>query len=305
VRNHADFECAVIGAGPGGLVSALYLKRFRRRVIIINAGVPRAEWIPKTHNLLGYADGISGRALLQRIRRQVKDLRVPMESGTARVTRARDGFRLSIDGRELTAKKVILATGIEDLEPPLVNIARLRLDGYLRYCPVCDAFEYRGKKLCAFVRNAEGIERATFLLHYTNFLTVVVSPDPQGFVLTQSRITRLRKLGVRLIEGDVSEIEPTRSRNGIWIRAGETSPIFAHAGYVELGVRVRDEAIRGLHGVRRAESGHLCPTSEQRLKIPGLFAVGDCVNRLGQISVAAGQAAIAATAVHNDLAGEE
>ncbi|MBI3542811.1 MAG: NAD(P)/FAD-dependent oxidoreductase, partial [Deltaproteobacteria bacterium] len=47
--------------------------------------------------------------------------------------------------------------------------------------------------------------------------------------------------------------------------------------------------------------GFLVTTTEQRTSVGGLFAVGDCVNLLGQISVAAGQAAVAATTIHNDL----
>ncbi|MBC7692591.1 MAG: FAD-binding protein [Methylotenera sp.] len=56
-----DFDCAVIGGGPGGLVSALSLKRFRRKVILLNSGKPRAAWIPKAHNLMGFPGGISGK----------------------------------------------------------------------------------------------------------------------------------------------------------------------------------------------------------------------------------------------------
>src|SRR5215213_9834998 len=73
-KNPPDFECVIIGGGPGGLVSALYLKRFQRSVALVQAGKSRAAWIPRTHNLIGYDRGISGSLLLARLRRQLSKL---------------------------------------------------------------------------------------------------------------------------------------------------------------------------------------------------------------------------------------
>ena len=60
-------DCAVIGAGPAGLTSALYLARFHRRVIVFDGGNSRARWIPESNNCPGFPGGISGTTLLQRL----------------------------------------------------------------------------------------------------------------------------------------------------------------------------------------------------------------------------------------------
>ena len=65
-----DAECLIIGGGPAGLTAALYLGRFRRRVVLVDIGLSRASWIPKTHNLIGFPQGISGPELLDHMRRQ-------------------------------------------------------------------------------------------------------------------------------------------------------------------------------------------------------------------------------------------
>ena len=54
------FDCIIVGAGPGGLVAAIYLQRLQRRVLLIDGGDSRASRIPKIRNLVGYAEGISG-----------------------------------------------------------------------------------------------------------------------------------------------------------------------------------------------------------------------------------------------------
>jgi thioredoxin reductase (NADPH) len=189
-----------------------------------------------------------------------------------------------------------LATGIEDVQPGLENLVQLRRSGLLRYCPVCDAYEHRGKSLGVFVSNESGLERALFLLPYAKRLTLIAPPG----AFSLARKNRLKRLGVRFVTGPARSVELRRERRGLWIDAG-ARPFAVDAAYVEMGSRVRDEAFKGMKGLRKVKEGFLRTTSEQRLSIPGLFAVGDCVNQLGQVNVAAGQAAIAATAVHNDL----
>ena len=55
-------DCLVIGGGPGGLTAAIYLARFRRRVLVVDAGESRAEWNPRSHNHAGFPDGSQGRS---------------------------------------------------------------------------------------------------------------------------------------------------------------------------------------------------------------------------------------------------
>jgi thioredoxin reductase (NADPH) len=47
-------DVLVIGGGPAGLAGALYLARFNRRVLIVDAGESRAATIPRSHNIAGF-----------------------------------------------------------------------------------------------------------------------------------------------------------------------------------------------------------------------------------------------------------
>ena len=63
-------DCAVIGAGPGGLTAATYLGRQRRRFRVFHTGESRAAWIPTSHNTPGFPEGLSGEAMLARFTEQ-------------------------------------------------------------------------------------------------------------------------------------------------------------------------------------------------------------------------------------------
>src|SRR5690606_1119406 len=106
--------------GPAGLTAAIYLARFRRRTVLIDAGQSRASLIPRSHNHPGYPDGIRGNDLLARMREQLENFGAVTitEKATAIVPMAKERFRISA-GRDITASHVILATGIRDRLPPI------------------------------------------------------------------------------------------------------------------------------------------------------------------------------------------
>ena len=64
------YDSLIIGAGPGGLTAAIYLRRFLRSVAIIDKGHSRLALIPRSHNYPGFPDGVPGRVLLENLRQQ-------------------------------------------------------------------------------------------------------------------------------------------------------------------------------------------------------------------------------------------
>jgi thioredoxin reductase (NADPH) len=300
-RDAWDYDCAVIGGGPGGLVAALYLRRFRRRAVLFNHGRPRAWWGPRIHNLVGYHRGISGKLLLRRLERQLDQVGgLARNESEARVHPVRGGFEVrGASGVVTRARKVVLATGIEDAQPELENLAELRALGLLKYCSICDGYEIREQPIAVLARDDFGIQKALFLACWTRDIRVLVPPSLR---LAPQRVREIREARARVMRCTRLRLRPAKGLGGgVWVRADRHRPFLASVAYVELGCRVRDEAFAHLRKLRRTRDGFLVTTTEQRTSVPGLFAVGDCVNLLGQVSVAAGQAAVAATTLHNDL----
>lgn len=75
-------DCLIIGGGPAGLTAALYLARYRRKVVVADAGASRARLIPRSHNLAGFPEGISGREMLLRMREHATGYGANIRDGT-------------------------------------------------------------------------------------------------------------------------------------------------------------------------------------------------------------------------------
>jgi len=140
----ADLDCLIVGAGPAGLTAATYLARFRRRILLVDAGASRARWIPASHNCPGFPFGVAGNALLARFRLQAQTYHVDeLRTRITQLDRQADGFVASDGERHWRARCVILATGVVDRLPALEGIDQAIAAGTVRLCAVCDAYEAR------------------------------------------------------------------------------------------------------------------------------------------------------------------
>ena len=295
VSSRDVFDCAVIGAGPGGLVAAIYLQRLRRRVLVISAGEPRAARIPRIRNLVGYAEGIAGTELLARLNAQLSRCGGRVIEGRARVARTRGGFNVRVGADTYLARKVILATGQRDREPELGNERELTSRGKLGYCPICDGFDHADQKIALLVRSNAGVKKVAFMSGFSRDLVVV---ETEPFLMSPVRRLDLARRGIPVVKGPLRAL--TERGDGLLIEPKRGEPVAVDAAYVLLGSVVPRDAVAGL-GLKRSDGGYLVVNSHQETSVPGLFAVGDCVNGLSQVSVAVGQAAVAATTVHNTL----
>jgi thioredoxin reductase (NADPH) len=292
-------DCLVIGAGPAGLTAAIYLARYFRSFQVVDAGASRAAWIPVSHNLPGFPDGIPGPELLARMRGQAERYGARISEGEVRRLECReDGlFLADLGDRTVTASRILLATGAEDIQPELPNLDDAIRRGLIRVCPICDAYEAQDRKIAIIGYGKCRVREALLLRTYTTDLTLLTLG--RKLELTDEERATLQEAGVRIVEEPVSEIEADDGKVAAWrMRSGAMHRF--DTLYTALGLRARSRLAADL-GAEHDEDGALIVDHQQRTSVPGLYAVGDVVRGLGQISVAMGQAATAATAINNSL----
>ena len=296
----SEVDCLIVGGGPAGLTAAIYVARFRLSVMVIDAGASRAALIPCTRNHAGFADGISGIELLQRMRAQALKFGVRIAHGAvSALDHAHGGpFTAQGDFPAVAAKAVILATGVSNRRPVMesdVHDAALA-GGQLRYCPVCDAYEVIDRTVAVIGTGAHGAREAAFVRAYTERLTLV-APDGAHDLDPADR-ERLHRLGVACVDGPAGDFRLHDGQISLEHAMGRQA---FDTIYPALGSVVHSDLARRL-GADLTEEGCVRVDAHQRTTIPGLYAAGDVVIGLDQISHAMGEAGVAATTLRNDLA---
>lgn len=289
-------DCLVIGAGPAGLTAATYLARYRRKVAVIDGGRSRARWIPASHNCPGFPLGVAGNELLQRFRTHAQEYSVPIVS-TRIETLARDGddFVAGDSQQYWRARHVILATGVVDRLPAMDHVEQAIASGALRLCAVCDGYEARDDAIGVLGAGDVALGHAEFLRTFSRRVTAMDCEEVAPF----DEALRQR--------ADASGIQLRGAPIWLELRDGGCHATFADGSgqrfdtlYPVLGADAQSALAQSLHA-DVDEAGDLCVDRSMQTSVDGLYAIGDVVSGLNQISVAVGHAALAATAVHRGL----
>ncbi len=293
-------DCIIVGAGPAGLTAAIYLTRFHLSIRLFDCGSSRAALIPRTRNHAGFPKGIGGKELLDRMLAQAERYGAVRERHeVTRIEPLAEGFAVHAAGRAFPARAVLLATGVvnhrpDGLDDPLHAEALAR--GLLRYCPICDAYEVTDRRIGVIGTGDHGMREALFLRGYSRDVTLI-APGAEH-ELDAECMSALDAAGVMRIDGPCGGYAIEGERIALDTARGRLA---FDSIYPALGSRIRsDLAIAA--GARASEDGCLECDDHQRTSVPGLFAAGDVVKGLDQISHAMGAAGVAATAIRNMLA---
>jgi len=291
-------DCLIIGAGPAGLTAALYLARFRRRIALVDSGQSRACYIPRTRNYPGFPDGISGPELIQRLKAQAERYGAEVEAALVdSLEHDGEGFVAAIGGERIRARRVLLATGIVDNKPEMRDFKEAVKRGCIRLCPVCDGFEVTDTVVAIYGPAKVAVGHALFIRTFVREATLLVPRGDDTIGLEDRQ--GLERCGIHVVESPVAEIYMTADHRA-GVRTADGQELVFDTLYPSLGCRPRVEMAHAL-GAKANEEGNLIVDAHQQTSVPGLYAAGDAVAALHQISVATGQAAIAATSIHNAL----
>jgi thioredoxin reductase (NADPH) len=190
---------------------------------------------------------------------------------------------------------VLLAAGIRDGLSPVPNADELTRADLFRLCPVCDGYESGGRRIAMLGAAKCALSHAIFMRTFSRDVFVVAS-DLEALSCTE--VDSAVASGVSLI---------ALSRLEVPMCDGHALQIIGHDGaihrfdsiYPVMGCHPQTDVL-GLE-VGRDEDGMVVTDKHQRTSVQHLYAAGDIVNTLNQISAASGEAAIAASAIHKSL----
>ena len=206
------------------------------------------------------------------------------------------GFEATLGDKALRASTVILATGVVETVPAIPGAMEAVMRGLLRVCPICDGFEAQGRKVAVLGSGDHAAGEALFLRTWASEVSLVLTADAH---LSAERSDALEQLGVRVFHAALESVS---------LGDDEVTAICTEGGhanhfdliYSAFGVTAQTKLARQL-GARLDDGGRIFAGEQQETSVRGLYAAGDVVRGLNQISVAEGEATIAATAIHNRL----
>ena len=309
----STYDVLVVGGGPAGLAAAVALARSLRSVLVVDAGRPRNARATGVHNYLG-REGASPTDLLADGRAGLAAYGGHVETGevTSLVRLGQEPlhpwFRATLaDGRQVEARRVVVATGLVDRLPAVAGLAE-RWGRDVLHCPYCHGYEARGTAIGILSTTLMTAHQALLFRQLSSDVTVLTHTGP---ALSEQDRERLEARGVRFVDGEVVEVLTTDDAlSGVRLASGAVvdlqnlaiaAPAVARSSLLaELGVEIADftvgEVVLGAYAVAE-------PTGVT--SVPGLYTAGNVSTIQAQVSTSAAGGLMTGALLNAHLIEEE
>ncbi|RRR98434.1 NAD(P)/FAD-dependent oxidoreductase [Glycomyces terrestris] len=290
------YDVVVIGGGAAGLNGALMLGRARRSVAVIDAGEPRNAPADGVHGLLG-REGVPPGELLAAGRAEVRAYGGHVVEGRVAKALKRDReFVVALeDGREVVARRLLVAAGVVDRLPEIPGLAE-RWGKDVVHCPYCHGWEHRDQAIGVIGSGPMSAHQALLFRQWTDDLVFFTHTAPE---LSAEDREKFAARGIRVVEGRIAAIEAdgARMEDGRLVerRAFATATrMEARAGFLAgLGLEVAEHP---------SGAGEHVPADQfGKTAVPGVWAAGNVTDLMAQVGPAAVAGAMAGAMINADL----
>lgn len=304
LSNQAPFDVLVIGGGPAGASAAIYAARkgIRTGMIVERIGGQVLETLA-IENLISVKH-TEGHKLAANLEDHIREYDVNiMKSKRVKSIEKKDFIEVELeDGNLLKSKTVIIATGARWRNVNVPGEKQYKNKG-VAYCPHCDGFLFKDKKVAVIGGGNSGIEAAIDLAGIATHVTVLeFMPDLKADKVLQDRLFSLPNITV-IKNAQTKEITGTNNVNGItYIDRGSNveEKIELDGVFVQIGLVPNTDWLN--ESIQRNRMGEIIVDTNGATNIPGIFAAGDCTNSpYKQIIISMGSGATAALSAFNYL----
>jgi thioredoxin reductase (NADPH) len=303
-----QYDVVIIGGGAAGLSGAVTLARSRRSVLVVDAGRPRNAPADGVHNYLG-REGTPPAQLLALGRDEVAGYGGEVVTGVVTAARREDdGFRVTVDdGREVYARRLLVATGLVDELPDLPGVAE-RWGRDVLHCPYCHGWEVRDRAIGILATGPTAVHQALLFRQLSDDVIFFRHTGPE---LPPEEADQLAALGIRIVDGEVAGLEVADDRlTGVRLASGELVPraavvvaprFTANADVLaSLGLAATEQEMRG-YVVGSAVAAD--PTGATA--VPGVWVAGNVADMSAQVVVSAAAGMRAGAMINADLVAED
>ncbi|WCM90422.1 NAD(P)/FAD-dependent oxidoreductase [Acidovorax sp. NCPPB 3576] len=300
-----QFDALIIGGSFAGLSAAMQIARARRNVCVVDAGAPRNRFAAASHGFFGQ-DGARPQDMIALARRQLMAYpSVTFKAGQAVDAQATghgsndgNGFMVTMEsGEQLTARKLLLATGVRD-ELPAIDGLPERWGATVLHCPYCHGYEVGGRPMGTLYAAPASVHHALLVSDWgpmTLFLNGHGAPDAESLASLAARGISIEPARIARLEGYASALSGVRLDDGRFV------PIDA------LFVPPRTHMVSPLAeqlgcAFDEGPSGPVIRTdATQQTTVPGVFAAGDAAMPGHNATLASANGLMAGVWLHKAL----
>jgi thioredoxin reductase len=301
-------DVVVIGGGAAGLNGALILARSRRSVVVIDSGDPRNAPAEAMHGFL-VLDGTPPAQLLERGRQQVRhyggQVVYATVASTAPADPAADGdlrFTVALtDGRTLTARRVLVATGLRDVLPDLPGLGQ-HWGHSVVHCPYCHGWEVRDEPIGIIATGPASIHHALLFRQLTDDL-VYFTGDTD---LDDDTRARFAARHITIVDTPVVEVVTAADGTLTGVRLTDGRVVTRHVLAVATHMQARTAGLEELElpmedlpdNMGRRFSSMMAGTTD----VPGVWVAGNATDLSAQVGASAAAGALAGAHINAVLA---
>ena len=300
-------DTIMIGAGPSALAAAVYTTREDIKTDLYEKAVVGglAAITDQIDNYPGFPEGISGMQLASDLEKQAKRFGANIKYGDVKsISRKDNQIVLNIDGKDVLAKTVLIATGSDYNKIGIPGEAEYYGRG-VHYCATCDGAFYRDQDLIVVGGGNSAIQEAIFLTRFAKKIDLLVRSKIKASEVLQKDLQKYIDSGQIVVHLETIPTEILGDEKGVYkvLAKGPTgeNEIITNGVFVFIGLKPNTQFLQG-SGVELDEVGLIKTNKNLETNIPGIFASGDV--RSGatmQIASAVGEGATAALSIRHYL----
>ncbi|HET7437057.1 MAG TPA: NAD(P)/FAD-dependent oxidoreductase [Thermoanaerobaculia bacterium] len=296
--SHAPYDAAIIGGGPAGLTCAIFLARYRRRVVVIDSAEPRNHSSRGIHGFLGYHDITPGE-LRKRGRAEAESFGAEMrDDRVLAIERAGDLFEVKLaGGATLHARRIALAYGVRDTLPDIPDLASY-YGVSVHHCLDCDGYESRDKRMGIIGWQPKVVAVALELLQWTDDVTIFTHGHAREWDAEAQSKLLAETIGIKDEQILALEGEEGRVRNVV-LSTGERVPI--EALFFNIDVKRACTLAETLGCLVDPKKADVQVDEHGKTTIEGVWAIGDLAKGSQLVVTAAADGAIAAISINKSL----
>ena len=294
------YDVIVVGAGPAGLTSALYLRRANKTVLVLEANTYGGQII-NASNIENYPgiESISGFDYATNLYNQVKKLGTEIKYET--VLRVEDDKTVVTNKGSYQAKAVIIATGSEKRKLNLPKEEDFVGKG-ISYCATCDGNFYKDKVVAVTGGGNTALEDAIYLSDLASKVYLIHRRDEFRAEPTYVDAVRSKENIELILNSNIIQINGEDSIKSITIKDnnGNTKVLDIDGLFIAVGQEPKNEIFKNV--VDLNDKGYIITHDDVHTKTPGIYAAGDTrVKDLRQLTTAVGDGSNAAMAAIKEM----